>query len=312
MVEVADPSVGIDDRDCRKAMDRALKFNMPPDVEILHHVVREFIVNGERQIVNPRGLFGGQLEVRAHVITGAISAGNNLSRCVKKAGLKTTSIVLESLASALSTLGDRERELGVVLIDIGGGTTDIAVFGEGSLQYIAEIASGGDTLTHDVQTVLRCAPQDAEHLKKKFGHANPLAVDPEERIDLRGPAKGGGCVQYPRRELARILEARVEEILFAVKKVIQRSGFANRIYGGAVLTGGTALLEGIAAVAERILDQPTRIGMPRGLRGMGELVSSPIYSTGVGLIHWAAEEGPGYRPDPWLIRKFKEVFDLYG
>ena len=312
MVEVANPSVGIDERDCRSVIKKALQLTMPPDVEILHHVVREFVVNGNGGITNPLGLFGSRLQVRAHVITGSVAAANNLCRCVKKAGLKTSSLVLESLASSLAILSDHERELGVVMIDVGGGTTDIAILADGALQHTAEIGRGGDIITQDVATMLRCSLHEAENLKKKFGHANPLSIDGDEHVDLPSPLKGGHRVSYPRRELAEIIEARVEDIFFAVKKVIQRSGSRDRIYGGVVLTGGTALLEGITGVAERILEFPARIGMPHGLRGLGKTVNSPIYSTGVGLIQWAVEEGPGYQPEKWLIRKIKEVFDIYG
>lgn len=311
MVEVENPNVGVDERDCRNVMRKALQITMPPDVGILHHVVHDFTVNGTGGITNPLGLFANRLEVHAHVITTSLAAANNLTRCVKKAGLKTTGIVLESLASSLSILSPRERELGVIMIDIGGGTTDIAIFTDDALKHTAEIARGGDIITQDIAIMLRCSPHDAENLKKKFGHANPMNLDPEEQVDLPHPIHGGQRVSYQRRELAEIIEARLEDILLSANKAIVRSGLNDRVYAGVVLTGGTALLEGITEVAERILDFPTRVGMPQGLRGMGEVVSSPIYSTGVGLLKWAVEEGPGYQKDKWLIRKIKEVFDIY-
>lgn len=312
MAEVADPDVGIDERDCRNVIRRALQITMPPDMCILHHVVRDFIVDGNAGIHNPLGLFGHRIEVHAHVVTSSIAAGNNISRCVKKAGLRTSRLVLESLASSLAILSQRERDLGVIMIDIGGGTTDVAIFAEGTLQFTAEHAVGGDAITQDIATMLRCSPHDAENLKRKFGHANPLCVDADEQIDLPSPLKGGRSVSSRRRELAEIIEARVEDIFFEVKKVIQRSGFADRIYAGLVLTGGTSLLRGCDGVAERLLEYPARVGMPQGLRGLAEVVSSPIYSTGVGLVKWAVEDGPGYQRDKWLIRKIKEVFDIYG
>jgi cell division protein FtsA len=312
MVEVANPNVGIDDRDCKQVIRKALQITMPPDVDILYHVVREFIVNGTGGIHNPVGLFGQRLEVKAHVITSSIAASNNLCRCVKKSGLRTSGIVLQSLASSLATLNKRERELGVILVDIGGGTTDIAVFADDVLQYTAEISYGGDSITQDIAIMLRCSPHDAENLKKKFANANPLNVDAEEKVDLPSPTREGQRVSYYRRELAEITEARVEEIFFHVKKVILRSGLKDRIYAGVILTGGTALLDGIGEVAERILEYPTRVGRPEDLRGLGEVASSPIYSTAVGLIKWAVEEGPGHQRENFLIRKIKEVFDIYG
>lgn len=311
MVEVAHPSVGIDDRDRRNVIDRAMRLTLPPDQEILYKIVREFSVNGNWGIHNPLGLFGSRLEVRMHVITASNAAVNNMLRCVKKAGRKTGGVVLQSIASSLSVLEAKDREMGVVVVDIGGGTTDVAIFADHTLQYTGEVARGGDMITHDVATILRCTPYDAENLKKKFGHANPLDIDADEIVELPGPPGTGRKFQARRRELAEIVEARVEDIFFDVKKVIQRSGQKDRVYAGVVLTGGTALLEGISGVAERILDFPARIGMPRGLRGLGEVVSSPIYSTGVGLVKWAAEEGPGFQRDGWLVRKIKEVIDIY-
>jgi cell division protein FtsA len=312
MVEVANPEAGIDERDLSRVRKKALRLVLPQDVEVLHSFIKEFIVNDQDSIINPLGLFGQRLQVKLHVVTGSIHAGNNIFRCMRKAGLRTSSIVLQSLASSLSVLTSRERELGVVLIDIGGGTSDIAIFHNSTLQHISEIAMGGDIITQDVAKILRCTPHDAENLKKKFGHAVPPEVDIDERIELPSPASGRKRLTQGRRELAEIIEARVEELFLDVQKQIQRSGVADRIYAGVVLTGGTALLEGIDAVAERIMGYPCRIGRPQGLLGMSGVVSTPIYSTAVGLIRWAVEEGPGFQREPWYLRKFKEVFDIYG
>jgi cell division protein FtsA len=226
--------------------------------------------------------------------------------------MKTTSVVLQSLASSLSVLTARERELGVVLVDIGGGTSDVAIFHGHTLQHVSEIAMGGDIITQDIFKILKTSPHDAENLKKRFGQAVPMDVDADERIELRSPAVGHKRVTHGRRELAEIIEARVEEIFFEIQKQIQMSGCADRIYAGIVLTGGTALLEGIDTVAERILGYPCRIGRPQGLLGMGSAVSSPIYATGVGLIRWAIEEGNGYQPGNWIVRRIKEIWDIYG
>jgi cell division protein FtsA len=313
MIEVANPESGIDDRDRKRAEHKALKLTLPQDVEVLHSFTKEFIVNEQRGIVDPLGLFGHRLQVKLHVVTSSVAAGNNIFRCMRKARLRTSGVVLQSLASSLSVLTPRDRELGVVLIDIGGGTADIAIFHGGTLQSISEIAMGGDIITQDIAKVLRCAPQDAENLKKKFGHAVPMLVDADERIEFPNPASGQRRLVYGRRELAEIIEARVEEIFLDVQKYIQRSGLADRLYAGAVLTGGTALLEGLDAIAERVLGCPCRIGRPQhGLLGMSGVVNTPIYATGVGLIRWAVEEGPGYQREPWYLRKIKEVFDIYG
>jgi cell division protein FtsA len=312
MVEVANPEAGIEERDCKRARQKALRLVLPQDVEVLHSFTKEYVVNEQEGITNPLGLFGQRLQVKLHVVTSSIAAGNNIFRCMRKAGLRTSSVVLQSLASSLSVLSPRERELGVVLVDIGGGTSDIAIFNNGTLQNISEIAMGGDIITQDVSKILRCTSHDAENLKKKFGHAVPMEVDIDERIELPNPAIGKKRQTHSRRELAEIIEARVEDLFLDVEKQIQRSGAADRVYAGVVLTGGTALLEGIDAVAERILGFPCRIGRPQGLLGMSGVVSTPIYSTAVGLIRWAVEEGPGFQREPWYLRKFKEVFDIYG
>lgn len=312
MIEVSNPEAGIEERDCNRVRKKALRLVLPQDVEVLHSFTKEYIVNEQEGIMNPMGLFGQRLQVKMHVVTSSVAAGNNIFRCMRKAGLRTSSVVLQSLASSLSVLTPRERELGVVLVDIGGGTSDIAIFHNGTLQNISEIAMGGDIITQDVAKILRCTPHDSENLKKKFGHAVPMEVDVDERIELPSPAIGKKRQTHSRRELAEIIEARVEELFLDVQKSIQRSGAADRIYAGVVLTGGTALLEGIDTVAERILGYPCRIGRPQGLLGMSGVVSTPIYATAVGLIRWAVEEGPGFQREPWYLRKFKEVFDIYG
>ena len=312
MVEVTNPEVGIDPRDCKRARNKALRVVLPEDVEIIHTFLKEYVVNGQTGISNPQGLFGHRLQAKMHVVISSIAAANNLFRCMKQAGLKTTSVVLQSLASSQSVLSQRERELGVVLVDIGGGTTDIAIFHNDTLQHIGEIAMGGDIITQDIARVLRFAPNDAENLKKKFGHAVPLEVDADERIELAWGLNGQRRVMHSRRALAEIIEARVEEILVEVQRQVRQANVADKIYAGMVLTGGTALLEGIDAVAERMLGYPCRVGRPTGLLGMNGVASTPIYATGVGLIRWAAEEGPGYQRESWLWRKFKEMFDLYG
>jgi cell division protein FtsA len=312
MVEVANPEAGIDDRDLRRARRKTLKLILPQDISILHSFIKEYIVNEQGGITDPIGLFGHRLQVKMHVVAGSTAASSNIFRCIRKAGMKTTSVVLQSLASSLSVLTARERELGVVLVDIGGGTSDVAIFHGHTLQHVSEIAMGGDIITQDIFKILKTSPHDAENLKKRFGQAVPMDVDADERIELRSPAVGHKRVTHGRRELAEIIEARVEEIFFEIQKQIQMSGCADRIYAGIVLTGGTALLEGIDTVAERILGYPCRIGRPQGLLGMGSAVSSPIYATGVGLIRWAIEEGNGYQPGNWIVRRIKEIWDIYG
>lgn len=257
-------------------------------------------------------MYGKSLEVRMHVVTASVPAAGNIFKCIKLAGLKTSSIALQSLASSLAVLTPREREMGCILLDIGGGTTDIAIFQNGTLQNIAEIAMGGDIVTQDVAKMLRCTPNDAENLKKKLGHAVPGAVDADEFTELPATAPGQPRRRASRRELAEIIEARVEEIFFAVQHHITRSGLGDKVLSGVVLTGGTSMLDGIDQVAERILGYHCRVGRPEGMMGLSGVVSTPIYATAIGLIRWAIDEGVGYQREPWFVRKFKELFDIYA
>ena len=312
MIEVANPDVGISERDCKKVRKRALRLVMPQGVEVLHNIAKEYVVNEEEGIVDPVGLFGNLLHVRMHVITSSVAAASNIFRCMRKAGLRTSSVVLQSLASSLAVLPIRSREQGVVLVDIGGGTSDIAIFCNDTLQAISELAMGGDIITQDIAQILRCPLHEAENLKKKFGHSVPMLVDGDEMLELPAAFEGRDRRSFSRRGLAEIIEARSEEIFLEIQRRIQQSGMADKIYGGVVLTGGTALLEGIDQVAERILGIPCMIGKPQGLLGMGSVVSTPIYSTGVGLIRWAVEEGPGYHPESIVMKMLKALFDLHG
>ena len=312
VVEVANPESGIDPRDQNRVREKALKLVLPEDVEIIHEFVKEYIVDEQDGILDPVGLFGHRLQIKMHVVTSSIAAGNNIFRCMSLAGFRTSSVVLQSLASSLAVLSERERELGVVLVDIGGGTTDIAAFHNGTLQHTSEVAMGGDIITQDIAQIFRCTPHDAENLKKRFGHAIPLEVDGDEHIELPSPAPGQRRTSHPRRELAEIIEARVEEIFLHVQKKIQDSGMSDKIYSGVVLTGGAALLEGIDSVAERILGYPCRVGRPQGLQGMGSVLSTPIYATGVGLLRYAVEEGAGFQRDSWWLRFLKKLISVYG
>ena len=310
--EVRNPTTGIEERDCRRVRKRAMEGFLPNDVEILHTFIKEYVVNDRGGITNPAGLFGHQLGVKMHLVTSSIEAANNIFRCMRNAGMRTSSVVLQSVASSLAVLSDKERQMGVVLLDIGGGTTDIAIFQNETLQHVSEIAMGGDIITQDISKILKISGHDSENMKKKFGHAVPTDVDADERIQLPPSTIDSTRKVQSRRELSEIIEARVEEIFLNAQKKIQHSGIADKIYAGVVLTGGTALLDGIDVVAERVMGYPCRIGSPRGLLGMNGPVSTPIYATGVGLLRWSSEEGPGYQREPWIVRKFKSLLDVYG
>lgn len=311
VVPVGNPNVGIDRRDIMKVREKALALTIPEDMEVIHKSVQEYLVDGTGGVTDPLGMFGRNLEIRMHVVTAGIAPASNIFKCVKLAGLKSSGIALQSLASSLAVLTPKEREMGVVLVDIGGGTTDVAIFQNGTLQGIQEIAMGGDTISSDISKILRISVHDADNLKKRLGHAVPHHVDADEKTDLPLAAQGAQRQQVERRFLAKIIEARVEEILTYVQKYVKRTGLEEKILAGLVLTGGTSLLEGIDEVAARYLNYPCRLGRPEGIMGMSSTVSTPIYSTAIGLIRYAADEDSGYQRERWIMRKFRAMFDLF-
>lgn len=311
-VVVRNPHNGIDRRDIKKVKKQAMRLNLPEDVEKLHCFPKEYVVNGRDGITEPLGLFGQRLEARMLVVTSSVHAGNNLFRCMRRAGLQTSSVVLQSLASSLAVLTPAQRKCGVVLIDIGGGTSDIAIFHNNTLQHIGEIAMGGDIITWDVAKIFKISMHEAENLKKKFGHAVPNEVDADELLEMPRRTRGERRASRSRRELAQVIEARVEDIFLRVQAEVRRSEVTEHLSAGVVLTGGTALLEGLDTVATRMLDMPCAIAHPRGFYGMGSVVNTPIYSTSLGLMRWTVEEGRGMRRVSGPLRFLKQLVDVYG
>lgn len=276
---------GIQPTDIQRAMDASRAVPIPHNREILHVIPRSYTVDGDEGVRDPLGMQAYRLEVESHIITGATSSIHNLVKCVQATGVGIDALVLEPLASGEAVLTDVEREMGVVLADIGGGTTDIAIFIEGSIWHTAVLPTGGEHITNDIAIGLRTPFTTAEELKIKHGHARPETVNPNESVDVI--AFGEGERQsVPRHFLSQIIEARVEEIFDLILQEIKRSGYDGLLPAGVVLCGGTAELTGIRDLARGILNLPVRIGAPQDLHGLVDILGSPAYATSTGLLQW--------------------------
>lgn len=276
-----DKEITEDDRE--RVIEAAQAIAIPLDREIIHVIPQEYIVDDQDGIKNPVGMSGVRLEAEVHVVTGAVTSVQNIVRSVERAGLQVADIILQPLASSEAILSADEKELGVVLIDIGGGTTDIAVFINGSLWHTGIITLGGTLVTSDVAVGLRTPNTEAESIKIQYGCAYTAMVKEEEEITVPGVG-GRPDRRMPRRVLSEIIEARMEEIFELVGAELKKHGFEDRIPAGAVITGGAALMEGTAELAEKILQLPVRIGSPKRVGGLTDVVSNPSYSTAVGLV----------------------------
>ncbi len=304
--------------DKKRVVDQAMDFAKPVGVEIIHVLPQEFCVDDICGVSDPVGMAGSKLDAHIHIVTGSISAVSNITKCAQKAGLGLQDIVLQQIASAAAILTPDEIQLGVILMDIGGGTTDIAVFNDGAIRHTAVLALGGDHVTNDIAVGLRTPIAEAERLKVKYGHAIASHVSPDEQIEV--PSIGGDSVNtVPRRILAEIIESRVEELFKLAYTEIRNTGFSETMSAGLVLTGGASALGGVADLAEGIMHLPVRVGYPRGVKGLVELVNSPAYATAVGLcIYQKGSPSSGFSSKKGtsfyerildrMIRWFKEVF----
>jgi len=278
----------VEDADVQKVIEAAKAIPMPADREVLHILPQYYVVDDQDGIKDPIGMSGVRLEVNVHIVTGAVSPVQNVVRSVNGVGLDINGVVLEQLAASEAVLSADEKELGVALVDIGGGTTDIAVFSEGSVKYTTILPLGGGYLTNDIAIGLRTPVTEAEKVKIRYGCACTPMIPQDEMIEV--PSVGG---REPRRVsrqvLGSIIEPRMEEILNLVCRGIVKSGFEDRLAAGIVLTGGTAILEGITELAEHIFNMPVRRGIPIGVAGPDE-IKSPIYATGIGLVLYGAKQ----------------------
>ncbi len=283
VVAVAGENREINALDVERVIDAAKAIALPIDREVLDVLPQEYIVDNQGGIKNPVGITGVRLEAEVHLITGAITTSQNIIRCVNKAGLRVTGRVLESLAASYVALDDTERELGVVLLDLGGGTTDMALFHEGSIRNTAVIGLGGQNVTNDIALGLRTPVNQAEEIKKKYGNAMVENVSQNEI--LMAPGIGGRSPKEVTRDvLAQIIQARMEEIFSLAAKEIKRSGYGDVLGAGVVLTGGGSLLEGCADLAESVFDMPVKIGIPN-VTGLTQSACNPVFAAGAGLVY---------------------------
>lgn len=277
----------VKEADVARVIEQAKTVNIPVDREVIHVLPQEFIVDDQSGIREPLGMTGARLEAKVHIVTGAVASAQNIIKCANRAGLNVADIVLQPLASSEAVLTEEEKELGVCLVDIGGGTTDIAIFQNGSIVHTAVIALGGHNLTNDIAVGLRTPTEHAERIKQKYGCALTNMVDKSEMIEV--PSVGGREPRVMGRQiLSEILEPRVEEIFQLVHHEVERNGFSELLTSGVVITGGSTLLPGMTELAEEIMGVPVRRGVPRGIGGLVDVVKSPVYATGVGLVVYGA------------------------
>lgn len=281
IVAIRDHEVSHNDVD--RVIDAAKAIAIPADQRILHVLPQEFIIDSQDSIREPVGMSGVRLEAKVHIVTGAVSAAQNIVKCMKRCGLSTTDIVLEQFASSQAILSDDEKELGVCMIDIGGGTSDIAIFTEGAIRHTAVIPIAGDQVTNDIAIALRTPTRNAEEIKISHGCALQDLVDANEMIDI--PMIGDRAARkISRRMLSEVVEARYEELFVLALNELRRSGLEQRLAAGIVLTGGASKVEGAQVLAERIFRMPVRIGRPQNISGLSDIINNPIYATGVGLL----------------------------
>lgn len=306
IVAVKDKEVS--ENDIMRVIDAAQAVAIPMDREVIHVIPQEFIVDEQDGIKEPLGMSGVRLEAKVHIISAAVTSAQNIVKCANRCGLNVNDIVLEPLASSEATLTSDEKELGVVLVDMGGGTTDIVIFSEGSIVYTSVLTLGGNHLTNDIAVGLRTPASDAEKIKQKYGCALASLVQKDETIEV--PSVGGRKPRILSRQiLAEIIEPRVEEIFSLVKQEVIRSGYEDMIASGVTLTGGSIILEGMPELAEQVLDYPVRRGTPTSIGGLVDVVKSPMYSTGVGLVLYgsqAMQESRFRVRDEGVYRKVRE------
>lgn len=281
--------------DIRRVIDAAKAVAIPMDREVIHVIPQEFVIDDQDGIREPLGMSGVRLESKIHIVTAAVTSAQNIVKSCNKAGLNVIDIVLEPLASAQAVLSSDERDLGVCMIDIGGGTTDIAVFADGSIKNTAVLSLGGYHLTNDIAIGLRTPFEEAERIKKTFGVASARYLASDDVLTV--PSVGGRRPrEVSRKILCEIIEPRAEEILSLARQEIVRSGLADRIPSGIVLTGGASALAGISELAEEIFEAPVRLGSPENVGGLLEIVRSPMYATGVGLVNYGfSQESSRFR-----------------
>jgi cell division protein FtsA len=281
--------------DVDRVIDAAKAVAIPSDQKILHILPQQFIVDTQDGVREPIGMAGVRLEARVHIVSGAVSAAQNITKCVRRCGLQVADIILEPLASSWAVLTEDEKELGVCMVDIGGGTTDLAVFMDGAIRHTAVIPVGGDHVTNDIAVALRTPTQHAEQIKRQFASVSREAIESDDMITVPSIAQRP-MQQVALRTLAQVVHARYEEIFSFVCNELRRSGFEDMISAGIVLTGGAANVPGSVELAEAIFQMPVRIGLPQHVSGLIDVREDPTYSTGVGLLLYGLQQQDGAQP----------------
>ncbi len=278
--------------DVARVIDAARAISIPLDREVLHVFPQEYIVDDQDGIKDPIGMSGVRLEAEVHIVTGAVASVHNIIKSCNRAGLEVKDIVLEPFASSLSVLTPEEKELGVALVDLGGGTSDLVIFLDGSIWHTSVLAIGGNNVSNDISVGIRTPISEAERIKIKYGCAKTALVRDDETIEV--PSVGGREPRILSRQiLSEIIEPRVEELFSLIKREIVKTGYEDMIASGLVVSGGTSLMDGVVEIAEEVMQLPTRLGKPRDIGGLVEVVSSPMYATAIGLVQYGFENLAG-------------------
>jgi len=302
-------------QDLERVIDAAQAVAIPADQKILHILPQEFLIDDQDGVKEPLGMSGVRLEAKVHLVTCAVNAAQNIEKCIRRCGLEVEDIILEQLASSYAVLTEDEKELGVCVVDIGGGTTDIAIFKDGAIRHTGVIPIAGDQVTNDIAMALRTPTPNAEEIKIKYACALAKLTSPDETIKV--PSVGDRQPRdLSRQALAEVVEPRYDELFTLVQSELRRSGYEDLMAAGIVLTGGTSKMEGVAELAEEIFHMPVRLGSPQNIRGLTDIVNNPIYSTGVGLLVYAMkqhQEGRSVTPTSReqqgsMLSKLKKLF----
>ena len=310
VIAITSPDREITHGDVERVVEASRVIVLPPEREIIHAIPRGFVVDGQDGVKDPVGMSGSRLEVETHIVTGSTAFLDNVIKCVRRAGLEIETTVLEPIATGESAALPAEKDLGAVLIDIGGGTTDVAVFVNGEIYYTAVLPVGGNHVTRDMAIGLRASQEEAEEAKLKYGCATNDMMDMDDtfRVKSLGDEQPR---ELPREMLVEIIEPRMQEILQMVREEVIKSGYIDMLPAGVVLTGGGALMRGTIQLAEKILGMPTRMGLPQGVGGLNDTVQSPVYTTGVGLVIYAARVRADLREEEKKGGIIQGVIDLF-
>ncbi len=306
MVPIRDKEVT--ELDVNKVLETAKAVSIPTDQQILHVLSQEYLVDGQEDVREPLGMSGVRLEVKVHIVTGAVSAAQNIIKCVRRCGLEVRDLVLQPLASAMAVLTEDEKDLGVAVVDIGGGTTDIAVFTQGAIRHTAVIPVAGDQITNDIALALRTPLKDAEDLKISYGCALRQLAGAHDMLEVPGVGERGAR-QMSRQLLAEVIEPRVLELYEMVQAELRRSGFEELMRSGIVITGGSAAMEGMVELGEEVLHMPVRLGVPHYEGGLSEVMHNPRYATGVGLLLSGIEQQDRYTGASLSGKSFKQLLE---